>query len=390
MTSGILSLPRELSDIIISFCGTPELAALSTTCKTLHAAAIPFLYREVDLSAHNQGRLQFTHDNGTHYHIWADVYPPVFDLPPLAKKQQSFLSTILKNPPLGAYVRIFVWTFRSYWEPKPINSLSFNTCHLDTRIWEVFQHLTNVDKLDLGSLHQSWDKPYLGLPPPGIFSTVTDLRLSGVMYRQVVFRIVESIDRSKLHSLELDNLQDPGLASDLYPHYRSRRFIGMRMVISAGPMRGVLPALQGHCSSLRSLSVRKPGFTWYNGPQCMAADEESYEEFAEFLCSVKMTIRSAAFEQGVPANWHYDHVGPDQVQRPMDRKFVCLVLPILMEESWPELRKVRIVGVERWSANPTVDRAMRLKLQSTLGEIVSTVLEDEAEKPCEYVRSLYG
>lgn len=93
----------------------------------------------------------------------------------------------------------------------------------DTHMWEAFQYLNNVTKLDFACYQKSWNWEYIRQPPGTLFPSVTNLRLSGVMYRQIVESIFSSIDLSRLQCLSIDNLQDPGRSRDEYPFHVTRR-----------------------------------------------------------------------------------------------------------------------------------------------------------------------
>jgi hypothetical protein len=394
-TSGIIGLPEELCEIWLAFCNTPELLAISRTCKRLYVKAVPFIYRKVDISAHNRGRLQFTHTDGSHFYHWSDSYPPKFELQPLAKAQQSFLNVILKYPQRGKHVHDFTWTMRSNWDPNGWmpHTMTFEAVPPDTRIWEAFQHLTNVKRLDLASLHESWDEVYLREPPTRLFASATNIRLSGVMYPHVVNSILSSIDVSKLGHLALDNLQDPGRTGHQFPYKmrgltRAERDLNLLTesdeITFPGSMRGVMPALHGRCTALRSLYFRKPGQIKPNRDESRAADELCYEEFAAFLVSVKPTLQSLTFEQGLPQRlgWHAGAM-PVQRQRPMDERFIRLVLPALMGGDWPRLQEVRIIGVGRWKDIPAMTEEMKHDLQNALGQNVTLIMKEKPERPCQ-------
>lgn len=391
-----IGFPDELFEILLGFCSTPELLAISRTCKALHTKAVPLIYRKVDISAHNQGRLQFTHNDGSHFYHWSDNFPPKFELKPLAKSQQSFLSTILKYPQIGKHVLEFTWTVRSNWDPNGYipHTMIFKATPPDTLMWEAFQQLNNVKKLDLAFLHESFDESYLREPPSSLFANATNIRLSGVMYRQVVNSVLHSVDLSKLEHLAVDNLQDPGHIGLVYP-YKARGLTRAERDLNQltesdeltfpGTMRGVLPLLHGRCTALHSFYFRKPGLAYNGTSQSRAADEKCYEEFAAFIVSVKSTLQSLTFEQGhlQRSGWH-GRPSPVQRQRPMDEYFIRHALPALMGGDWPKLREVRILGVGRWKNVPAMTEKKKQDLQNALGVNVTLIIKDEPDRPCEF------
>jgi len=81
------------------------------------------------------------------------------------------------------------WTIHSRY--LPINE-DFGWA--DTQIWEAFERFKYVTKLDLACYQESWDWDYLRKPPKQIFSNAKDVRLSGIIYRQIVSIIIGSID----------------------------------------------------------------------------------------------------------------------------------------------------------------------------------------------------
>lgn len=288
-SAAIRSLSTELLHTILSFCNLRDVLAIARVCKELSDLALPIIYRTVDLSVHN---LPLTFDRQWWGIDWVarpgdapsweydDSYPRV-PMEPLAVRQQSFLNALLQNPILGVHVRTFAWIIRDNWDPagplpakSKVERPAFKAVSPDTRMWEAFHHLTNVQQLDLCSLHRSWDNLYLRTPPPKLFSTIEQLRLSGIMYCQTVNSILDSINPSNLKSLDLSALQDPGrfidkvpgnLNQPCYPGWNPERrqfdpnVPETKDLVHPGPMRGILPVLQGRCTALRSLSIRKLG-----------------------------------------------------------------------------------------------------------------------------------
>jgi hypothetical protein len=81
---------------------------------------------------------------------------------------------------------------------------------IDLRTWEVFSRMQNVARLDLASLHDISDQPFIRQNPTRLFPAVTHLRLVGWMHRGLVKAILTSLDADKLGCLKLDHLQDEG------------------------------------------------------------------------------------------------------------------------------------------------------------------------------------
>lgn len=409
----IHALSRELLHTILSFCDLPDVLAIAQASKELRALALPIIYRTVDLSVHNRpltfdqvwwGVNDFVDRPGDALSWEDDCSYPRFLLELLAVKQQSFLDALLQNPGLGAHVRTFVWTIRDNWDPAgPLPAKSederprFKAVSPDTRIWEAFQHLTNVQDLDLCSLHNSWDELYLRTPPPNLFSTIRQLRLSGVMYRQMVNCILDSINTSNLKSLELSALQDPGRFKDKvpgnlnqpgYPGWNpERRQLNLNVpetkdLVHPGPMRGILPALHGQCTALRSLSIRKPSIFADIDQFHHITDDQFVQEFALFLRSVKPTLQRLDYEIGHPFDIDQTDIeSPPQVDWFGNQQFVRYLLPVLLEPEWPAIQAVRISGVS-WMGDD--DDRVEKNLKQVLGEAVSLEIIKLTERPCEF------
>jgi hypothetical protein len=81
---------------------------------------------------------------------------------------------------------------------------------IDLQTWDVFSRMQNVARLDLASLHDISDQPYIRQNPARLFPAVTHLRLVGWMHRGLVRALVTSFDARKLDCLELDHLEDEG------------------------------------------------------------------------------------------------------------------------------------------------------------------------------------
>ena len=295
----LLGLPPETLALLLNFCDQKSLRNLSLTCKNLYGNVILAVkYRKIDISAHNLGRFPYTHWNKTVTYYWSDQYPPRFDVEDLARRQHDVLQEMLDRPYLGKLVHDFTWTLRSYCDPQGYwpGRMTKDAVYPDTYMWDAFKNLSNVTKLDLACYQEIWDWEYLRQPPEVLFPVVRDLRLSGVMYRQIVEIIFKSIDPSALERLSLDNLQDPGRSGDKYPHQRSANGaanwnttqmpLDTAEVKLPGTMRGVLPLLQGQCKSLRSLYYRKPGWWQPFRERSAPQDEQCYLELASFLQSV--------------------------------------------------------------------------------------------------------
>jgi len=183
-------LPAEIFSYIIALCEIDALHSLYATCQALQQkVSLAIRYRQVDLSAHNIGHKSFKQRNDTLISYWGDSWPPRFNIPKLARRQQRFLSDLSNNPYIGTLVHEMTWTIHSRYLPT---NEDFGWA--DTQIWEAFERFKYVTKLDLACYQESWDWDYLRKPPKQIFSNAKDVRLSGIIYRQIVSIIIGSID----------------------------------------------------------------------------------------------------------------------------------------------------------------------------------------------------
>ena len=139
---------------------------------------------------------------------------------------------------------------------------------------------------------------------------MVDLRLSGVMYRQIVETILGSVNLSKLEAMFIDNLQDPGHSRDKYPfqsgtdmRFKQEDKVDTSDTTWPGTMRGIFPLLCGECTSLRILHYRKAGWVINNKRLSLSQDRQCYDELAAFLRSTVKTLQTFNFEQGMPLRW---------------------------------------------------------------------------------------
>ncbi|KAI4594956.1 hypothetical protein KJ359_007479 [Pestalotiopsis sp. 9143b] len=161
---------------------------------------------DVDLSSHNNGRVpeyetpELPLFRGVAMADYSDEFRPRSLVP----RQCAFLRLMTDRPELAALVKSFAWTL--VWMDFHEEGLT----DIDLQTWDVFSRMQSVTRLDLVSLHNIADQPYIRQNPARLFPAVTHLRLVGWMHRGLVKAIVTSLDVSKLSCLELDHLQDKG------------------------------------------------------------------------------------------------------------------------------------------------------------------------------------
>lgn len=404
----LIALAPETLSNIFDFCTLPSLGVLSSTCKTLHAEVLlPLKYRSVDLSVHNRGRVLGTGHSGDIRYCWSDQFPPEFDLTDLSRKQHAFLSTVLTNPYIGKLIHKFSWTIRSYCDPDGYmpGKQTRDAVWPDTHMWDAFKAFTNIKTLDLACYQETWDWAYLRDPPSPLFPAATHIRLSGVMYPEIVSAIIHSETVSNLEHLSIDNLQDPGPYGGKWPRDSSTNQltdinycpnpIESHIKRLPGTMRQILPSIEHKCRVLTSFHYRKPGWIHCRAGRNSIADVQCYAELASFLSCVSETVQSFHFEQGVPEAMiphlkagtvedTYGCIAPlSQKIKPMDERFIKIVLPAFMHNEWPRLKELKIVGLGSWKGRRAMDNLMKARLRKHLGVEVDIVVEDITDKPCE-------
>ena len=323
----LITLPSEILPLILEFCSLLSLRGRSSTCKALRAevSLIPE-DRSVDLSTHNRGRISSSDRNGNIQYYWSEGFPPVFDLEDLSRKQHAFLSTVLPRSYIGKLIHDFTWTIRSYCDPDrsmPGNR-ELDAVWPDMQIWNAFKTFTNVINLDLACYQTTWDWAYHRNPTSPLLLAATHIRLSGVMYSEIVMAILHPANLSKLRHLSLDNLQDPSPCSGKWPkgystiqdnfNYYNRPFDPSVKVQSLpGTMRYILPRIENELPALVSFHYRRPGWVHKRSGRNLAADVRCYAELASFITYVSPTLQSFHFEQSAAKDMIL-HVKADTVE----------------------------------------------------------------------------
>ena len=407
----LITLAPETLSLVLNFCSVSSLRALSSTCKTLQAEVfLPLKYRSMDISIHNQGWVPITDHNENIQHYWSEHLPAWCYLEDLSRKQHAFLEIVLSRPYIGKLIHGFTWIIRSYCDPDGFmpGKQTSDAIWPDTHMWDAFKTFTNVTKLDLACYQKTWDWAYLRDPPSPLFPAATNIRLSGIMYPEVVMAILHPTNLSKLEHLSLDNLQDPGPCNGTWPkdcstsqdnfNYYCRPFNPyVKVQRLPGTMRYILPRIENDLPALTSFHYRKPGWVHNRCGRNPAADVQCYAEVASFISCVSSTLQSFHFEQGV-AQYLIPHVKAGTVEqtygcirpppqdrhmKPMDEKFVKIVLPAIMRAKWPRLREMMIQGVGEYKGRQAINRMKMWRLKKHMGEGVHLVVEDVTERPCE-------
>lgn len=138
----------------------------------------------------------------------------------MQKRQEAFLSALIRNPSLAQHVENFSWTLLL------LDSIQRTTLGIDpfainrsvvldpkspfNEIWKVFASLTNVRTLDLAWLSRHLAMPLIHSIPSALFPAATSVRLVGVMPYVLAASILLANPQNLLH-LDLDNLQQSGI-----------------------------------------------------------------------------------------------------------------------------------------------------------------------------------
>ncbi|KAH8803537.1 hypothetical protein F5884DRAFT_509026 [Xylogone sp. PMI_703] len=162
-------------------------------------------------------------------------------------------------------------------------------------------------------------------------------------------------------------------------------------------MQGHLRHLEGRCTVLQKLILRSSG-QGHDGDSFWsdAIDNRRYKEYASFIGSVKGTLRDFVFEQGLrqeedchPGYAHpYNPPRQTGIMRPMDKRFLEYILPVLIEGPWPVLKTVQIFGlggkplhhIPFIPPNPQIFGNTQRQLATALGSCVLLVVEENSRK----------
>ncbi|CAF9922724.1 hypothetical protein IMSHALPRED_005745 [Imshaugia aleurites] len=137
----------------------------------------------------------------------------------MQKRQEAFLSALIRDPSLAENVKIFSWTLllldsnrRTHLGIDPFEvhqSVALDPESPFNEIWNVFASLTSVQTLDLAWLSRHLAMPLAHNIPSTLFPAATSVRLAGVMPYTLAASILLTKPRNLLH-LDLDNLHQSG------------------------------------------------------------------------------------------------------------------------------------------------------------------------------------
>jgi len=410
--SHLLTCPNDVLFLIYELCDKSSLTKLSLTSTAMREQCIPHLYRTVDVSSHNAGRISY-HEGDLRPEAWACEFD---DIAPEnhVSRQRSFLQTMVRHPEYAAHVRAFSWTFT--WG----ESNEYELTEIDYQLWAIFSRFDRVEKLDLAAIPSPdkvwgcWEQ-YTVQIPPVLFPRVMDLRLMGRTPHKLVKTIFKSIDISLLRCLSLDYLQERGNLPDGSPMPKEvntkTRGLAWRAklcssatdtrLIFPGPMWIPVLPLIDKLSSLQHLEIRIPpleeGF-------CYDGDYPEYPQYisvtSQLLTSVQSTLRELIIDHARtprgPSNPNIQLCGTGRVLRRLiqnDRlrrgaTMLNSLFPSLDKWNWKQLRSVTFKGflddsTERYYESAIRDlEHMRDKLENYfLGRGVHFEWENDSPRP---------
>ena len=373
--SGLLACSDDVFWLILKQCEQHSIHQLSQTTKATRTRCLPQLYREVDLSSHNLGRLSEFEDE-LRLECWAntdDFHRPES----LLSRQRSFLRVLVEHPNYATYVRSFSWTLIWYDEHEECG-----LSEIDYQLWKVLSGLVRVEKLDLAELPCPGNKhpePYTHQIPPVLFPSVSDLRLTGWMPHKLVANIFSSINLSKLRTLSLDTLQEEGKYPDGTPmmeeinkqywnsEWRAKlckRYMEDPAatdfeIIFPGPMWLTFVPLIGKLHSLQRLEIRIPPLEENTlGEDGDCPDYECYVSvMAKLVASTETTLEALVIDYARQTRWKLSNCGTARnmtqtiQNRRLRRSEMLLrsILPLLWSSDewkwkWKSLRSVSLKG----------------------------------------------
>lgn len=215
-------LPAELSLMIMEYLDKPDLAVLSRVSKGYSSICRPIIFRTVDLSIHNRGKVLCTF-SGSPLIRWDEPSDSLQcnNIPlNFQKRQEAFLSALIRNPSLCQHVENLSWTLlllasnrRDHLRIDPFaidQKVPLNPKSPFNEIWNVFASLTSVRTLDLAWVSRHLAMPLIHSIPPVLFPAATSVRLVGVMPYALAASILLANPQALLH-LDFDNLQQSGI-----------------------------------------------------------------------------------------------------------------------------------------------------------------------------------
>lgn len=391
----LTDLPNEVLSNIMDCCPVASLESLGLTCRTLRThIELPLRYRQVVVQTHknrNNADISEASVNVAFVHKAYDRYGKQVELFILASMQRL--------------IQEFSWTISTSHEDYTNMEEGFSESQPP---WNAFRMMSSLRKIHVKSDLCPVDRSYLQCIPPFHFgsSHPLEIKLAGDLDVALVRSILQSSALPTLRTLQLDNVRDPGHYNGTYPFRHqdicdvpcSSRFVHQDCddYRFNGNIRGILPSIEHSCHGLEKFHYRKSGWCFIISGFSVKNDERCYRELASFLSNTSSRLEHIVIEQSVPAGFveaarqgtsdglpRRYRGWPPQKFKPMDERFVSLVWPTLLENSWPKLKSLKIVGVGNWGKNKAITRFMKQRLRRHLGRDVEIIYEPVSENPCE-------
>ena len=386
-------LPGDIHVTIAEHCERGDLPNLCSITKWMHKSCAHVLYCNVDLSLHNRGIVTIHDlDDDEIKQIWSDNSACNSLEEDLRHRQMIFLEALTRRPEYAVHIHKLSWSIQMLEniavdrDKQELPSWTENPAGILQHIWKVLQLLTNVREIDIAWLNEP-HRVYAYKPslPSYLFPSATSVSLVGVMARPFPALILKSISLSNLQHLTMSNLQDCIEAS----HPTNSQVFLAPVGRTAETTLGLLSTLTGHCTSLRSFTLRTVAPAASHPFDATFFANSRYTDYAAFIRSVAPTLENLTFEQGPPA-FLYDPTNPhvcklhatmweglapglaQQIQaeqdaaraeggwwassggtfREMDRLFGRIILKAMVEGGeageWACLKEVEMRGVGAW------------------------------------------
>ncbi|MCJ1469799.1 hypothetical protein MMC07_008441 [Pseudocyphellaria aurata] len=243
-------------------------------------------------------------------------------------------------------------------------------------LWQAMNLLTNVKEVDIGFKREHLSPVSIqnGPFPSDLFRFVTSVSLVGLMQHSLATTILSNVSPATLKHLCFDMLQ---VFKDRTGDSHQIRLGG---IIDYSATLGLLTPLKNRCTALRSLTLRRIGH-YVKRPGNEAAHDAYYAEWGSFIRSVQATVENFTFEQAPSVQFLPESSGGSSSQalpfRYMDDKFCRFVLPAIVEENWPCLATLELLGV-RGSKLQGGTAGLETLLRTALGEKPRIVVQEIA------------
>ena len=420
--------PAEIQIAIAEYSSFSEVRSLCFVSRQTYTNCLPILYRNVDLSFHNRGKIDFSYRYGTQldYEFCEPIEIPIsnqtnrpmrvaFELynrfekvNSTHPKQEIFLRTLLAHPEYATYVRSLSWTLLS-WNPNTPTSLQLKEPIRKPmeQVWKVLKTLRNVKTLDLAYLSNHLKTDLSRQCPRTLFSNATSVRLQGMMEQYHATSILHSVDPAMLTHLTLDNLYDCGRKGPFVKRgglwqpkveqveQEGQKGHGRKKAQAKreeqepepdgppqqapAPMSGLLVKLTGHCTALKSLTLCAKLDLHDQQSYYDPKRNRVYVEWARFLGSVQFQLEHFKFEQK-PKMLSNTQFPPYGIFHPaalnlyyLDLDFhECFEQHLADLKTWTCLKTLDIAGVTMLNDPGYIGQQVRERLSLMIGSGVKT------------------